>query len=57
MRKVKVSPFLTSVLMSIVLVLSSFVSLVHASEYPDPTTGNTDFANGLSISQNILEIS
>ena len=42
MRKVKVCPFLTSVLMSVVLVLGSFVSLVHASEYPDPTAGNTD---------------
>ncbi len=40
MRKEKVCPFLTSVLMSVVLVLGSFASLVHASEYPVPTNGN-----------------
>lgn len=40
MRKAKVCPFLTSVLMSLVLVLGSFVSYVHASEYPDPTNDN-----------------
>ncbi|MBP5702064.1 MAG: cellulose binding domain-containing protein, partial [Lachnospiraceae bacterium] len=42
MRKVKVCPFLTSVLMSVLLILGSFAPYVHASGTQDPTNGNNN---------------
>ena len=51
MRKVKVCPFLTSVLMSVLLILGSFVPYVHASETQDPTNGN----NNASETERIYE--
>ncbi len=51
MRKVKVCPFLTSVLMSVLLILGSFAPYVHASGTQDPTNGN----NNASETERIYE--
>ena len=51
MRKVKVCSFLTSFLMSVLLILGSFAPYVHASGTQDPTNGN----NNASETERIYE--